>query len=121
MSITLGSVTLENVETIDVEKNANIIPIPTPTQDSDQTIVFDMLGVTKIIGVRGFFTGVDIATVKAKSDQLEALANGFQGTVVFYSPCTGNVNVMIMEVRLAWDVPGFRCGFDVKILQGINA
>lgn len=117
---TLNAIDLTACENISADKNGNIIPLPMPTGDSDETEVFDMLGVTKIISVRGKFTGTDVATVKAKIDAIEALIDGDQSaTVDFVSDQTGTIAVKVASIKSNWDVPGFKCEYDIKIIQGV--
>jgi len=113
---TIGAITLEKTETIDIEKTANIIPLPLPTEDSDQTEVFDLLGVIKFIDVRGTFTGANTAAIKTKVDALEALVDGNQSTVSFISDRT--VSVMIASIKINWVIPGFTAAWSVKLIQG---
>ena len=82
---TLGAVTLTGCSNISVEKTANIIPIPMPTEDSDQTEIIDMLGVVKMVSLNGVFAESTIADTKALVDALEALVTGLQSTISFTS------------------------------------
>jgi len=115
---TLGSVTLTGCENIRVDKNANIIPIPIPTTDSDQTEIFDLLGVIKSLSVTGTFAESTVAATKALVDALEALVDGNQTTINFNSDQTGTVSVMVGSVNTNWDVPGFKCSYEIKLIQG---
>ena len=115
---TIGAVTLTGCSTISPEKTANIIPIPMPTEDSDQTEIFDMLGVVKLISVEGVFAESTIAATKALVDSLEALVDGNQTVIDFVSDQTGTISVMVASVRTAWDIPGFRCRYSIKLIQG---
>jgi len=115
---TLGSVTLTGCESISPEKNANIIPLPLPTEDADQTEVFDMLGVVKLINIRGVFAESTISATKALVDALEALIDGNQTVISFVSDQTGTINVMVASVRTGWDIPGFQCTYDIRLIQG---
>lgn len=115
---TLGGVTLTNVSHIGEGKNANIVPIPIPLADSDETLVFDMLGVVETLTVEGAFTG-EISANKTAVAALKALENGNQdSTVEFTSDPTGTVSVMVAEVNIDWEIPGFAANFSIKLIRG---
>lgn len=115
---TLGGINLTGSEMIDVTKSANIIPLPLPGLDSDDTEVADLLGVIKTISITGVFAESTIAATKILVDNLEALINGDQLVVDFISDQTGTVSVMIADIRTTWDLPGFKCRYDIKLIQG---
>ena len=113
-----GPVILSGCQNINVDLNANIIPLPMPTEDSSQTEIFDMLGVVKTISVQGTFSGNTVADVKLLVDALEGLVTGNQSTISFVSDQTGTVTVMVSDVTTSWDVPGFKCDYNIKLIQG---
>jgi len=115
---TLGAVTLTGVESISTNKTANIIPLPLPTGDSDETEVFDLLGVVKTITLVGVFAESTISATKTKVDDIEALVDGNQTTVNFVSDQTGTISVMIADISTSWDLPGNRCNYNIKLIQG---
>ena len=118
MTITLDGIDLEKVESLDVNKNANILPLSMPTKDSDETETFDMLGVTKILTVTGKFVG---PTAKDKVDAIEGIADGQQdSSVVFSAPSVLNdtVNVKVASINTTWNIPGFVCVYTIRLLQG---
>jgi len=71
--------TLYNTFTESIKKSANLIPFNMPTKDSDETIAFDMLGVTRDITIRGKFTTDDNADIWKFADDLDSLIDGNQG------------------------------------------
>lgn len=119
VATTLGGVTLTGVDSIRVNKNANVIPLPMPTEDSDKTEVFDMLGVVKMIGVTGMFAG-DTATTKAKIDSIEALITGNQLPISFISDATGTISCMVASIDTTWNLPGNNCNYNIKLIQGVQ-
>ena len=80
---TLDGITLYGVEGIRINKQANIIPLPVPTEDSTSTEVFDLLGVVKMIDIDGFYAAATIADTKTFMDSIEALEDGNQTTITF--------------------------------------
>ena len=114
---TLNGITLNNVDSISVDKNANIIPLPMPSQDSSSTELFDAFGVTKTITVRGTWAA-DTTTVKGYVDSFEALVSGNQSSVSFVSDQTGTISVMLLSIATSWEIPGVVCTFDIKLIQG---
>ena len=115
----LGGVTLTGNSVITVEKTANIIPLPVPSLDSDQTEVFDLLGVIKLIGVEGIFSGGSTAATKALIDSVEALIDGNQtSTVTFTSDQTGTITVKVASITSTWELPGFAANYNIRLIQG---
>jgi len=117
-SIILGGITITGVSGIRVEKAGNIVSLPMPTKDSNETELFDMLGVLKVIGISGDFGESTIAATKAKVDALEGIVDGDQSVIAFSSDQTGTINVMVSSVNTTWDLPGFHCTYDIKLIQG---
>jgi len=115
---TLGGIELTGCEQIRPEKTANIIPIPIPTEDSDKTEVFDMLGVVKMISIVGTFAEGTISNTRAKVNAFEALIDGNQDVIEFISDQTGTITGMIASSLTVWDLPGFKCTYEVKFIQG---
>lgn len=111
-------VTLHGCEAIRVSKSANILPLPMPTEDSDETEVFDMLGVTKLISIEGQYSAGTVAATKTWIDSLEALANGNQDLIDFDSDQTGIIAGMVASVETNWDLPGFKITYSIKFIQG---
>lgn len=118
MAITLNSIDLQKVESIRVEKRGNILQLPMPTKDSNESETFDMLGVTKIVTVSGVLN-TNITTTIAS---LEALCGGDQQNSVVFSasgflPTT--VNVKVNAVNTTWDIPGFIARYELQLLEGL--
>jgi len=117
---TLGGISLTKVTSIDPSKKANLLALPMPTGDSDETEIFDMLGVTKSINLSGDITESTIAAVKTIIDSLEALCDGDQeNTVSFVSDQTGTISVKVVSVSTSWTIPGFTASFDIQLMQGV--
>ena len=115
---TLNGIDLIGCEGIIVDKQANIIPLTLPTEDSDATEVFDMLGVLKTITITGKVAKSTIAQTKAVIDSLEGIPTGDQATVNFVSDQTGTIEIMVQQVLSNWDIPGFSCSYTIKLIQG---
>lgn len=117
-SITLGGVTLTNVTSMSENKTANIIPLPIPTQDSDTTQLFDMLGNVEIISIDGSFTG-ESADVRTSVTSLKALVSGNQtATISLIDHTTTTFTVMVADVTCNWDLPGNVCFYSIKLFRG---
>ena len=116
---TLNGLTLNGLSTITTDKNGNITPLPMPTGDSDETEVFDMLGVTKIITLSGTFAGT-ITDIKTEIDSFEALVDGTQdSTINFVFSGMDTIAVKVMSVNTTWNIPGFTCSYTIQIVQGV--
>jgi len=60
-------------------KSANLINIPIPISDSSGTIVFDLLGVTREVRIRGRFAVSGSLTIEKFTQDLNSLVDGNQG------------------------------------------
>jgi len=114
---TLDGNDIEGVEGINVDKNANIIPLSIPTLDSDATEVFDALGVLKIITIRGEWKG-SVTTIKGYVDIFEAIVDGDQTVISFVSDQTDTISCMVASITTDWNSPGTICSFNMKLIQG---
>lgn len=123
---TLASVSLGVCTNIRDITYTNIIQIPMPTQDSDSTEVFDMLGVKREIILMGHFTGANIAATKTAVDNIRALADKEQtATVDFSSEQLGEganvVAVMISEFETNWDTTSaVKTDYILKLYVGVK-
>ena len=118
MTITLNGIDLQKVESIRVEKRGNILQLPMPTQDSNQTEVFDMLGVTKVVTVSGVLNTNITSTITS----LEALCGGNQANSIVFSASgflPSTVNVKVNAVNTTWDIPGFIARYELQLLEGV--
>ena len=116
---TLGSVTLYGCETIRVEENGNIIPLTMPTEGSDETEVFDLLGVIRMVNVNGTFTDSQGGTsADTKANNLMNLVTGLQNTINFTDHNGNVISVMVASVNIIWDLPGFKCTYSIKLIRG---
>ena len=117
----LGGVTLEGCENIGIQKNANIIPLTLPTGGSDDTVVYDLLGVIRNFTLSGTYSTGSIASTKSFADALQALIDGNQSTVTFTSDQAGTVSAMVADIRIDWPLPGFHLSYNIKLIEGKDA
>lgn len=116
---TLGGVTLTGCSQIGDAKTGNIVLMPMPLGDSDETELFDFGGVEQTFNVQGVFAESTVAATKVKVDAIKALIDGDQAsTVTFSSDQTGSIPVMVMAASFNWDVPGFTCQYTIKLGRG---
>lgn len=114
---TLNGIDLDKVSNIEDNKNANILPLPFPTKDSDETETFDMLGVTRLITVTGEFLTDPIT----KKESIEALASGQQTSSVAFVSAetqTGTKQVKVASISTNWEVPAFKCRYTIRLIEG---
>jgi len=118
---TLDGKSLGNVQNIQSDKTANIQQISLPGDNSDQAILFDLLGVTKVITVNGIWTGTT-AAIKVLIGAIEDLCDGDQNIVDFiFMNGTTTVKVMVGGITTTWEYTGIEssCSYVVKLLEGI--
>ena len=105
MAATLAGVPLDNIQQITQSKVGNIMPIPIPMGDSDQTEVFDLGGNLETISVEGYYTSDSVANTKTKVDALLALFDGSQDTAIsLITDQTGTLSVKIADVSITWSI-----------------
>lgn len=122
---TLGGVSLGNVKQIAGTKDANIIPLPFPGEDSDSTDLYDALGITQIITVTGDITG-ETTAVRTAVSNLAALSDGDQASTVAFATDelgngvggNGSINVMVASFDYVWVIPSNRVDYTIKLIQG---
>lgn len=121
---TLGTKTLDKLKGYRDTKNGNLIPLPIPGSDADQTELFDMLGVTRLIVLTGQLTGVT-STIRTNRDALFALLNGDQSATVTLvcDQCDGGVgiSVKIALIDTYWDLthPDNVMDYTITLYQGV--
>jgi len=116
---TLDGNALGSVNSINYVKDANIIPIALAGSDSDDTLTFDLFGVTKIIRVEGLFAG-ETATVKAAIDVIAGLVAGAQtDSVNFISDELGTIGVKINSFDVTWVIPSNRATYVLTLTEGV--
>lgn len=122
----LNEISLGKLKSIDNTKNANVIVLPMPIGDSDETETFDMLGVTRNVTLTGSFVGSRDEIV-AKIAAFEAMPDGEQeesyplevdelGSEIMY--------VKFHSIRTNWDFsshPSNKCDYTLKLVQGGEA
>jgi len=118
---TLNAKSLGTVQNISKSKITNIMVLPMPTEDSDATEFFDMLGVVESITVTGFFSSDTISATKDLMDDIDELADGTQDdTISFVSDQTGTVAVKVQSVRSSWDsTTRTKCNYTVTLVKGV--
>lgn len=116
---TLNGLSLGNVSTISGTKSANLVPLSFAGQDSDQTELFDMFGVTRTLTISGTFTGTSYSSIKTDIEAIEALISGAQtSTVNFVSDEMGTVTVMVNTFDYTWNVPSNNAAYTITLLEG---
>jgi len=73
------TLTLFNTQTEGFSKSANLINIPLPLSNSSGVIVFDLLGVTREVRVKGTVTISDSDPIGQFTNDLDSLLTGNQG------------------------------------------
>jgi len=116
---TLGGNSLGNVSNISVTKSANLVPLSYAGQDSDQTSLFDMFGVTRTITITGSITGSSYSAVKTIVDAIEALISGSQTTTTsLVTDEIGTVSVMVNTFDYTWNIPSNNASYTITLLEG---
>lgn len=99
----LAGNSLSFVAQIITTKNAGLVVLPSPREDSSETVSFDVIGVTKNIKILGWFIGIE-NDLAAKKIIFEALATGTQDTSVsFVSNVGGKIQVKILDMTFTED------------------
>ena len=131
MTATLDSVDLGNITSVSRKKTGNIIQMPIPTQDSDETKVYDYLGAAETIIIMGYFMEDTVALTRAKVYALTSLINGYQDEprtllgidqISYFDTNPGDVKGLLAEVNVTWEVDtvGAKASYDLKIYLGIK-
>jgi hypothetical protein len=121
----LNDISLGKLKGIDNTKTANIIVLPLPTGDSDETETFDMLGVVRTITLSGSFVG-SRDDIVADIESFEALVDGEQETSYELDVdeiSADTLYVKIESIRTNWDLsqhPSNKCDYTIKLVQGTN-
>jgi len=112
--------TFYDVQSEDISKNAGLMDMPMPTQDSDGKIVMDLMGTGREILITGIVGTADVGTGKLylyAADiaglGVHTLVNGQQGTAIYgqyvYTPETLNrgntgaqitINVVVSDASI---------------------
>lgn len=104
MAATLGGVDLSKLHQLSDRKSGNIIVLPIPTLDSDETEAIDLGGNTRTITMTGLFDTNTVADTKAKADALRGLMTANQTPITLSTDQTGSVSVMVRNVDITWDI-----------------
>ena len=122
MAATLDGVDLSKVHQISHRKTGNVIVISIPTRDSDETEVIDLGGNTELITITGIFESTSVVNTKVKVDALLGLKTGNQPVITLSTDQTGNLNVMVRDVNITWDVTdtptSVIAGYSVTVARG---
>jgi len=130
-SSTLAGEDLQKITHWGQNKSGNILQIPLPGTDSDETEAVDLLGVTEIINISGQWTGTFDA-IQLKIKTILSKISGLQSaSVALSSPyCVDSVSygtsgiaysrqVFVDKLDTDWDIPGLnRCDYQIRILIG---
>jgi len=118
---TLDGNVIYGCDNIRYEEQGNILPFSMPTLGSSSTEVYDMLGVIRMITVTGIFAD-DYGGTSAdtKANTFMDLVTGDQSTVTFVDHNGNSYSVMIANVAISWDIPGFKCDYEIKLIRGTN-
>ena len=93
----IGGKDLGVVQNESQTKSSGLFNQPLPLSDSDEALLLDIFGTTKVITVTGIKTG-EVADLRTFVTDIEGLMNGDQASLVFISSWT-NVpkNVLIQD------------------------
>lgn len=118
---TLAGLDLGILQDWNPDKNApGLEENPIPTQDADQTQLFDILGAVKKIVWTSRFVG-DLATNVAKVASFEALVSGNQSsTVALISDFESSaLTCKVKNVRARWYRPGTIVEITFTVIIGV--
>lgn len=116
---TLNGQDLGNVTSESTTKKADLMIMAMPVSDSDNTLVFDFMGVERGISVTGNFVGT-LATQQTKMAAIEGLIDGDQAVVVYVSEVHGSKNVYIKSTRFwkAIDADGtLKINYTIELVE----
>jgi len=80
-----NTLTLYNVVSEEIRKSSGVIEMPMPLSDSDEKFVFDLMGASREISIKGTVTAEDVggrANLWKYAHDLVGLADGNGGTLV---------------------------------------
>jgi len=104
MGGTLGTVNLDNIQTVNHRKSGNVIVLPVPTKDSSEVETFDMGGNQEVVDVKGYYSTTSIADTKTLVDALLALMDADQAVIDLVTQQTGTLTVRVEGIQIDWDV-----------------
>jgi hypothetical protein len=81
---TLGGTNLGDVQSEKQTKDSGLFNQPLPVSDSDETILLDIFGVTRIISIEGVFRGT-LAEIRSFISTIEGYESGNQTGLAFIS------------------------------------
>jgi hypothetical protein len=121
----LNLIPLGNVDSIDVSKSSNLIPLTYFGSGSDNTELYDMFGATRLITIIGSWAG-EIAAIRTVVGNFDNMLNGQQlktykleteelgdGTGI-----AGYLSVKIVSFNYTWVLPGNRVKYNIVLHQG---
>ena len=93
----IGTKDLGDVKSEIQTKSSGLFNQPLPFEDSDTSLIMDLLGTSRTITVEGVKTGA-VAALRTFITDIEGLQNGAQSSLVFVSSWTNvNKNVLISD------------------------
>jgi len=115
----LAGTLLEGCDTVRMNKGGNIIQLPMPGEDSDQTELFDFGGSIESYSVAGTFLGEE-SDIQNFITQFTALVDGNQVTTVAFTCAlfASNQDVMIMSFDFTLALPGNQLTYSFKLAKG---
>lgn len=117
MAITLGGTTLLGVQSEDWSKESNLIIMPMPLSDDDETFVIDVNGTQTTINVSGTFYGTETA-VKEFAAALRAKLSGGQSQIDYVSEALGTVKVYLMNCTVTFNTGVYTsCAYSVRLVR----
>ena len=114
---TLDGNDLGAIETITFSHASNVIALPMPGEESEDTELFDLLGVTRIITIIGYWTGT-IAQISAKIEAVRGLCNTEQTSTYDLVSDELNASGSIAQFEVTWEIPSNRAKYTIKLLEG---
>ena len=93
---TLNGIDLGTVKRESSTKASTLISEPMPYSDSDETLLMDLMGVTRTITVEGVKTGT-LSELRTFINNIENLQNGSQSGMTFVSSWTGSSKTVLIQ------------------------
>lgn len=113
-SVDLGTVSSETSA-----KSSNLFNFPMPLSDSDEAILMDIFGTSRIITLEGVKTG-EIAELRTFVNNIEALQNGQQDNLTFVSSWTNSDKEVLIQdfshTKVSADES--KVGYSLSLVEG---
>ena len=126
-TVTLGSVTLEAVNSIQFNNQGNIAQWTLPPTDGAgagdvNAQIFDLLGAATIITLQGIFAPLTGKTVKSQFEEVSNLITGNQAQITLSTTdgLFADQSVMVGSLNTIWNAPANRATYELKLLKGLR-